>query len=67
MGSAQLLADGNYFFLAAIVYDAGNYNGYDLEIQPSPGTGTGIQVLNISGPSAYRTFQMPNLYNPPTT
>jgi hypothetical protein len=67
MGSAQLLAGGNYFFLAAIVYDAGSYYGYDIEIQPTPGTDTGIPVLTISGPAAYRSWQMPNLYNPPIT
>jgi hypothetical protein len=67
MGSAQLLADGNYFFLAAIVDGAASYHGYDVELQPTPGTDTGIPVLTISGPSAYRSWQMPNLYNPPAT
>ena len=67
MGSAQLLADGNYFFLAAIVVDGKVDTGYDIQIQPTPGTDTGPEVMNISGPASYRTFQMPNLYNPPIT
>jgi arylsulfate sulfotransferase len=67
MGSAQLLADGNYFFLAAIVGNGtGTLNGYDIQIQPMPGTDTGPQVMNIKGPPSYRSWQMPNLYNPPT-
>lgn len=67
MGSAQLLADGNYYFLAAIVGGGASLNGYDIEIQPVAGTDTGTQVLNISGPPGYRSWQMPNLYSPPTT
>jgi len=66
MGSAQLLADGNYFFLAAEVAVGGaDNNGYAIQIQPTPGTDTGPQVMNISGPSSYRAWQMPNLYTPP--
>ena len=68
MGSAQLLADGNYFFLGAIVSNgAGVLNGYDIQIQPTPGTDTGPQVMNIQGPPSYRSWQMTNLYNPPIT
>jgi hypothetical protein len=67
MGSAQLLADGNYFFLAAIVVGGGHLNGYDIQIQPTPGTDTGPQVMNIQGPASYRSWQMVNLYSPPTT
>jgi hypothetical protein len=68
MGSAQLLADGNYFFLAAIVGTGdGILNGYDIQIQPTPGTDTGPQVMNIKGPASYRSWQIPNLYNPPIT
>ncbi len=67
MGSAQLLADGNYFFLAAEVANGGtDNNGYAIQIQPTQGTDTGPQVMNISGPSSYRAWQMPNLYTPPT-
>ena len=65
MGSAQLLAGGNYFFLAAVVDNSGVYSGYDIQIQPTPGTDTGTQMMNIAGPPAYRAWQMTNLYNPP--
>lgn len=67
MGSAQLLADGNYFFLAAFVVGADADYAYDIQIQPTPGTDSGPQVMNISGPPSYRDFQMPNLYTPPTS
>ncbi|MGO4881201.1 MAG: aryl-sulfate sulfotransferase [Bryobacteraceae bacterium] len=67
MGSAQLLADGNYYFLAAIVVNGKVDTGYDIQIQPTPGTDTGVEVMNISGPASYRTFQMPDLYSPPIT
>jgi hypothetical protein len=67
MGSAQLLAGGDYYFLAAIVAGPGGLTGYDIQIQPTPGTDTGPQVMNISGPPAYRSWFVPNLYNPPTT
>jgi hypothetical protein len=67
MGSAQLLADGNYFFLAATVANGDSQNSYAIQIQPTPGTDSGPQVMNITGPSAYRAWQMPDLYRPPTT
>ena len=67
MGSAQLLADGNYFFLASLVVNASGQTAYDIGIQPTAGTATGIQVMNISGPVSYRAWQMPNLYSPPIT
>jgi|SRR5580658_6315577 arylsulfate sulfotransferase len=67
MGSAQLLADGNYYFLAAIVVVDHVQSGYDIQIQPTPGTDTGPQVMNIAGPPSYRSWQMPNLYSPPIT
>jgi hypothetical protein len=67
MGSAQLLEDGNYFFLAAIVVDGTTDTGYDIQIQPTPGAATGVQVMNIASQAAYRVWQMPNLYTPPTT
>ena len=59
-GSAQLLVDGNYFFLA------GFPKAYSIEILPTPGTLTGTQVLNISCPhSSYRAWRMPSFYAPP--
>jgi hypothetical protein len=67
MGSAQLLANGNYYFLDAVAVVNGAETGFDIQIQPTPGTDTGIQVMNISGPASYRSWQMPNLYSPPTT
>jgi arylsulfate sulfotransferase len=67
MGSAQLLSDGNYFFLAATVSVGNSQNSYAIQIQPTPGTDSGAQVMNIKGPSSYRAWQMPDLYSPPTT
>ncbi len=67
MGSAQLLSNGNYFFLPATVTIGNADYSYSIEIQPAPGTGSGNQVLNLSGPGSYRAWQMPNLYTPPTT
>ncbi|HTT65932.1 MAG TPA: aryl-sulfate sulfotransferase [Bryobacteraceae bacterium] len=67
MGSAQLLADGNYYFLAAIVVNGNVDTGYDIQVQPTPGTATGTEVMSVSGPASYRTWLMPNLYSPPTT
>ena len=65
-GSAQLLADGNYFFMAGFVY-VSLIDSYSIEILPTPGTLTGTQVLYLQGPEHYRAWQMPNLYNPPIT
>jgi arylsulfate sulfotransferase len=62
-GSAQLLDNGNYFFLSGVA----NNSGYTIEILPTPGTGTGTQVLNIQGSEAYRAWRMPSLYDPPAT
>jgi arylsulfate sulfotransferase len=68
MGSAQLLANANYFFLPPIVLVTLNsVAGYSIEILPTPGTDTGTQVLNLEGPEHYRAWRMPNLYSPPST
>ena len=67
MGSAQLLADGNYFFQPATVVTGSTDNSFCIEIQPTPGTDSGVQVMSISGPGSYRSWQMPNLYSPPST
>ena len=68
MGSAQWLADNNYFFVPAIVRVTRTGTlGYGIEIQPAPGTDNGTQVLNLAGPDSYRSWQMPSLYDPPTT
>ena len=68
-GSAQLLDDGSYYFLSPTIYIASQKNEFSqaIEILPASGTGGGTQVLNIQGPNGYRGWQMPSLYNPPTT
>jgi len=67
-GSAQLLSNGNYFFLPAVVMvGLSNQESYSIEILPTAGTDTGTQVLNLQAPLAYRAFRMPDLYHPPIT
>jgi len=67
-GSAQLLADGNYLFVPAVVFKSIQSEGsYSIEIFPTPGTVNGTQVLNLQGPTTYRGWQMPSLYSPPPT
>jgi len=68
MGSAQLLNDGKYFFLPAIVAIGVNkINSYAMEFDPKAGTDTGTKVLNIEGAELYRAWQMPDMYTPPIT
>jgi hypothetical protein len=73
MGSAQLLGDGNYFFENAIVFVQAQEStfGYSIEIfgtgPPAPQVGPAGFLMNLSGPQQYRGWQMPSLYNPPTT
>src|SRR5579862_1332841 len=64
VGSAQLLGDGNYFFMAGFTNGT---TGYAIEVQPSPGTLTGTQVFNMSGTLSYRSWRMTSLYTPPAT
>ena len=67
-GSAQLLPDGNYFYLAAlVVVNSSSEESYSIEILPTAGTDTGTQVLNLQSVDGYRGWLMPNLYNPPIT
>ncbi len=66
-GSAQLLSNGNYYFLPGAVFVNLNQTSNSIEIFPTSGTTGGTQVLNIQGPDAYRGWQLPSLYNPPTT
>jgi arylsulfate sulfotransferase len=67
-GSAQLLSDGNYYFLPAVVLvNLNTEDSYSIEVLPTPSSGTGAQVLNIQGPTGYRGWRMPSLYAPPTT
>ena len=72
MGSAEMLADGNYFFENPIVVDfgLGATVGNSMEIGPDPPVpqiGAANVILNLSGPQHYRGWQMSNLYFPPTT
>jgi arylsulfate sulfotransferase len=69
MGSAQLLPDGNYFFMSGWVFVGSNLDSYALEILPTAGgMGTGTTVLNVEESDAeYRAWQMTSLYNPPIT
>ena len=68
LGSAQLLSDGNYFFLAADVLLAPTTVVSDsIEILPTAGTDTGTQVLSLRSTQSYRAWRMPSLYTPPTT
>jgi arylsulfate sulfotransferase len=67
-GSAQLLSNGNYYFLPAVVLvNLNTEDSYSMEVLPTPSSGTGAQVLNIQGPTGYRGWQMKSLYQPPTT
>jgi len=65
MGSAQLLSNGNYFFLASAVSISTYIGSYSIEILPTAGTDTGTQVYNIEGTESYRAWRMPSLYQPP--
>jgi len=72
MGSAQLLSNGNYFFENPIVFNilSGTTTGYSMELAPTPPApqvGAAHVILNVSGPEHYRGWQLPSLYNPPTT
>jgi len=67
-GSAQLLANGDYFFLPGVVFfNLQTDVSYLIEVQPTAGTDTGTQILNIRGPESYRAWQMTSLYAPPIT
>jgi hypothetical protein len=63
-GSAQLLSNGNYFFLPGLVLNGLAENGEPREIQPS-GACSGSFVSEIQAEAAYRAWRMPSLYNPP--
>jgi arylsulfate sulfotransferase len=68
MGSAQLLANGNYYFLPAIVFISTNsLVSNSIELFPQTGTITGAQVWNLEGPESYRAWRMATLYDPPIT
>ena len=67
-GTAELLSNGNYAFLAGDVIVPGQTDvvSYPMEILPT-GTYTGTPVLDLLAPNDYRIFRMPNMYQPPTT
>jgi arylsulfate sulfotransferase len=71
MGSAQLLANGDYFFQNPLVLvNLSTTEGFSLEIAPSPAApqaGPAKILLDIAGPEHYRGWQIPSLYYPPTT
>ena len=61
-GSAQLLSDGNMYCFAAIVDLAPKVvDSYSIELSGS------TQVLNVRSTEGYRGWQVPSLYNPPST
>jgi hypothetical protein len=70
-GSAQLLSDGNYFFVPSIVaVGLSTVDGYTIEVgptPPAPQVGPTDFLENLQGPEHYRGWQMPNLYDPPIT
>lgn len=72
MGSAQLLANGNYFFENPVVFVLAQNNtfGYSMEVGPTPAApqiGPANVLMNVSGPQHYRGWQLQNLYTVPTT
>lgn len=72
MGSAQLLSDGNYFFLNPIVFVQGKGEfAYSMEISdtspPAPEVGPIDVLMNIAAPQQYRGWMMTSIYSPPTT
>jgi hypothetical protein len=59
LGAAQLLSNGNYYFQPGIP------DNQAIEMQPTTSV-FGSQVMNLgSGDYSERSWQMPNLYNPP--
>jgi arylsulfate sulfotransferase len=68
LGSAQLLSNGNYFYMAGVVTIGINHTvSYPLQLLPTPGTVYATQVFKLEGPEEYRAWQMPSMYAPPIT
>lgn len=70
MGSTQLLSNGNYFAENPVVFVQLNTFGHSQEIgptPPAPQVGSAAITMDVKGPGHYRGWQLPNLYNPPTT
>jgi len=67
-GNAQLLGNGNWHFAAVdVLVTLSNIATYIIEVEPTPNTLVGKQVLNIETTEGYRAWRLPSLYNPPTT
>jgi len=67
LGSAQLLMNTTPYNFAFGTGLNSLKPAQAIEIAPAAGSSTGTVVLNLQGSSyAYRAWQMPNLYNPPT-
>lgn len=67
-GSAQLLSNGNFFYLSGVVlFNLNTDVSNSVEIAPTTGSDTGTVVFNIQGPEAYRAWRMPSMYTPPIT
>jgi hypothetical protein len=60
LGSAQEMPNGNFSFQPGVFPFGGNPT-FSQTIQIANGT---TQVLNLQGPSSYRSFTIPNLYTP---
>jgi len=67
IGSAQLLEDGDYFFLAGIAFKGDNPYSHSLEVHPPPAHGAITPALDLEGTESYRAWQMKSMYAPPTT
>jgi arylsulfate sulfotransferase len=64
LGSAQLLANGDYMFLAGkVVYSISPYKELDLSNEYS--TSDTLTYQQGAEAAAYRTFRVANLYSPP--
>jgi len=64
LGSAQLLTNGDFFFLPGIVSGS---TAYDQELQPLSGTVNGTIIDSLKGPTSYRSFRQADMYHPPIT
>jgi arylsulfate sulfotransferase len=67
-GSAQLLSNGDYFYVAGtVLVGLSSEDSQSIELLPITGSDKGDQVLNVETTDGYRGWQMPSLYNPPIT
>jgi hypothetical protein len=67
-GSADLLSNGDYFFMPPVVLlNINSEVSYSVDIYVTPGATSGTQELSVQAPAGYRAWQMPSLYNPPLT